>query len=146
MCLPSFSFAALAVCPYSFGRECTICSTSQFLSDCLSGLLCSQVIGLAFLVGATFAPTLTSFAVCRCLSGIFSTSAQVLGLYICTDLYPVHKQPTRCVVANTKCGIQGFAQTEIGLLHFPSLLSVALWTFGYLGEPNCAGGCSACFC
>ncbi|CEH12912.1 Synaptic vesicle transporter SVOP and related transporters (major facilitator superfamily) [Ceraceosorus bombacis] len=70
-------------------------------------LFWTQVIGLAFLVGATFAPTLASFAVCRCLSGFFSTSSQVLGLYICTDLYPVHKQPTR----------------------------VALWTFGYLASP-----------
>lgn len=40
-------------------------------------LFWSQVIGLGFLVGATFAPNLNTFAAMRCLTAFFATSPQV---------------------------------------------------------------------
>ncbi|KAJ7766319.1 MFS general substrate transporter [Mycena maculata] len=55
-------------------------------------LFWSQVLGVAFLVGATFAPNLKTLISMRCLSAFFATTPQVTGLYIVTDLYPFHLQ------------------------------------------------------
>ncbi|KAJ7766303.1 MFS general substrate transporter [Mycena maculata] len=55
-------------------------------------LFWSQVLGVAFLVGATFAPNLKTLISMRCLSSFFATTPQVTGLYIVTDLYPFHLQ------------------------------------------------------
>ncbi|TDL19637.1 MFS general substrate transporter [Rickenella mellea] len=55
-------------------------------------LFWSQLIALGFLVGCTFAPSLSTFAAFRCLTGFFGTAAQVTGLYIVTDMYPFHLQ------------------------------------------------------
>ncbi|KAJ7885113.1 MFS general substrate transporter [Mycena olivaceomarginata] len=52
-------------------------------------LFWSQVL---FLVGATFAPDLTTFTAMRCLTAFFGTAPQVTGLYVVTDLYPFHLQ------------------------------------------------------
>ncbi|GLB39339.1 putative MFS general substrate transporter [Lyophyllum shimeji] len=55
-------------------------------------LFWSQLIGLGFLIGATFAPNLKTFTAMRCLTAFFSTAPQVTGLYTVTDLYPFHLQ------------------------------------------------------
>ncbi|KAG1894641.1 MFS general substrate transporter [Suillus fuscotomentosus] len=52
-------------------------------------LFWSQLFALAFLVGATLAPNLATFAGMRCLSGFFG---QVTGLYVVTDIFPFHLQ------------------------------------------------------
>lgn len=52
----------------------------------------SQVFGLAFMIGCTFAPNLATFAGMRCLQAFFSTAPQVTGLYVATDIFPVHRQ------------------------------------------------------
>ncbi|KIM76220.1 hypothetical protein PILCRDRAFT_826583 [Piloderma croceum F 1598] len=58
----------------------------------LSILFWSQVLAVGFLVGATFAPTLSTFAAFRCLTAFFGTCPQVTGLYVVTDIYPFHLQ------------------------------------------------------
>ncbi|KAJ7154703.1 major facilitator superfamily domain-containing protein [Mycena filopes] len=55
-------------------------------------LFWSQVLALGFLIGATFAPDLKTFAAMRCLTAFFGTAPQVTGLYVVTDLYPFHLQ------------------------------------------------------
>jgi len=55
-------------------------------------LFWSQVFGLAFLIGCTFAPNLSTFAAMRCLNAFFSTAPQVTGLLAVTDMYPFHLQ------------------------------------------------------
>ncbi|TFK39737.1 MFS general substrate transporter [Crucibulum laeve] len=55
-------------------------------------LFWTQLLGLAFQVGATFAPNLKVFAAMRCLNGFFTTCPQVTGLYTITDLFPFHLQ------------------------------------------------------
>ncbi|KAF8799750.1 MFS general substrate transporter [Phlegmacium glaucopus] len=58
----------------------------------LATLFWTQLLALAFMVGATFAPTLKVFAAMRCLTAFFSTCPQVTGLYTIIDLYPFHLQ------------------------------------------------------
>lgn len=67
----------------------------------------SQVLGLAFQIGCTFAPNLKTFAAMRCLNAFFSTAPQVTGLYTIVDMFPVH------------------------LVH----RKVTIWTFGYVVSP-----------
>ncbi|KAJ7322868.1 MFS general substrate transporter [Mycena albidolilacea] len=55
-------------------------------------LFWSQLLAVLFLVGATFAPDLTTFTAMRCLTAFFGTAPQVTGLYVVTDLYPFHLQ------------------------------------------------------
>ncbi|KAF8624996.1 hypothetical protein AX15_005625 [Amanita polypyramis BW_CC] len=55
-------------------------------------LFWSQVLALGFLIGATFAPNLNTFAAMRCLTAFFGTTPQVTGLYIIADMYPFHLQ------------------------------------------------------
>jgi hypothetical protein len=55
-------------------------------------LFWSQLLALGFLIGATFAPSLKTFAAMRCLTGFFATTPQVTGLYVVTDMYPFHLQ------------------------------------------------------
>ncbi|KAJ7473465.1 MFS general substrate transporter [Mycena latifolia] len=55
-------------------------------------LFWSQLLALGFLVGATFAPNLKTFTAMRCLTAFFSTTPQVTGLYVVTDMYPFHLQ------------------------------------------------------
>ncbi|KAF8194719.1 MFS general substrate transporter [Mycena galopus ATCC 62051] len=51
-----------------------------------------QVLGMFFLLGATLAPDLKTFAVMRCLNGFFATAPQVTGLWVICDMYPFHLQ------------------------------------------------------
>jgi MFS family permease len=67
----------------------------------------SQVFGLAFQLGCTFSPNLTTFAAMRCLNAFFSTAPQVTGLYTIIDMFPVH------------------------LVH----RKITIWTFGYVVSP-----------
>ncbi|TFK62231.1 MFS general substrate transporter [Pluteus cervinus] len=55
-------------------------------------LFWSQVLGFAFMCGATFAPNLPIFTAMRCLTAFFGTVPQVTGLYVVTDMYPFHLQ------------------------------------------------------
>ncbi|VDC07467.1 unnamed protein product [Peniophora sp. CBMAI 1063] len=55
-------------------------------------LFWSQVFGQAFMIGATFAPNLATFAAMRCLNAFFATAPQVTGLAVITDMYPFHLQ------------------------------------------------------
>ncbi|KAL5492566.1 hypothetical protein ACEPAI_4013 [Sanghuangporus weigelae] len=55
-------------------------------------LFWSQLIACGFMVGATLAPTLSTFAAFRCLTAFFGTAPQVTGLFVVTDLYPFHMQ------------------------------------------------------
>ncbi|KAJ7362552.1 MFS general substrate transporter [Mycena albidolilacea] len=71
-------------------------------------LFWSQVLAMLFLLGATLAPNLNTFAAMRCLTGFFGTAPQITvfanscsssvvqihfqGLYVVTDMYPFHLQ------------------------------------------------------
>ncbi|KAF8182407.1 MFS general substrate transporter [Mycena galopus ATCC 62051] len=55
-------------------------------------LFWSQVLGMFFLLGATLAPNLKTFAAMRCLNGFFATAPQVTGLWVICDMYPFHLQ------------------------------------------------------
>ncbi|KAG2365589.1 major facilitator superfamily domain-containing protein [Suillus spraguei] len=55
-------------------------------------LFWSQLFALAFLIGATLAPNLATFAAMRCLTAFFGTCPQVTGLYVVTDIFPFHLQ------------------------------------------------------
>ncbi|KIM88318.1 hypothetical protein PILCRDRAFT_3335 [Piloderma croceum F 1598] len=55
-------------------------------------LFWSQLLALALLIGATFSPTLRTFAAFRCLTAFFGSCPQVTGLYVVTDIYPFHLQ------------------------------------------------------
>lgn len=55
-------------------------------------LFYSQLLALAFMVGCTFSPNLSTFAAMRCLNGFFATVPQVTGLYAVADMYPFHLQ------------------------------------------------------
>ncbi|KAG6915345.1 hypothetical protein DXG01_012019 [Tephrocybe rancida] len=55
-------------------------------------LFWSQVLALGFLIGATFAPDLKTFAAMRCLTAFFGSAPQVTGLYTVTDMFPFHLQ------------------------------------------------------
>lgn len=55
-------------------------------------LFWSQLIGLGFLIGATFARDLNTFTAMRCLTAFFATAPQVIGLYVVCDMFPFHLQ------------------------------------------------------
>ncbi|UZJ56104.1 hypothetical protein CBS101457_005424 [Exobasidium rhododendri] len=80
-------------------------------------LFWSMVFGAAFMCGCTFSPNLETFAAMRCLQSFFSTSPQVLGLYIVSDIYPVHRQ-NRAIA--------------IWTLSYVASPFICPWLFGYL--------------
>ncbi|KAF7351663.1 Efflux pump rdc3 [Mycena sanguinolenta] len=55
-------------------------------------LFWSQVLSMMFMLGATLAPNLKTFAAMRCLAGFVGTAPQITGLYVVTDMYPFHLQ------------------------------------------------------
>ncbi|KAJ6457962.1 major facilitator superfamily domain-containing protein [Mycena sanguinolenta] len=55
-------------------------------------LFWSQVLAMMFMLGATLAPNLKTFAAMRCLAGFVGTAPQITGLYVVTDMYPFHLQ------------------------------------------------------
>jgi MFS family permease len=80
-------------------------------------LFWSMLLGAAFQCGCTFSPNLPTFAGMRCLQGFFSGAPQTVGLYIITDIYPVHRQ-SRAIATWT-------------LAYVASPLT-SPWLFGYL--------------
>lgn len=80
-------------------------------------LFWSQVFGAAFMCGCTFAPNLKTFAAMRCLQSFFSTAPQVIGLYIISDIYPVHRQARAIAIWS---------------LAYISSPFISPWLFGYL--------------
>ncbi|KAJ7592991.1 major facilitator superfamily domain-containing protein [Mycena floridula] len=70
-------------------------------------LFYSQLLALAFLIGATVAPNLKTFAAMRDLTGFFGTVPQVTGLLCVVDMYPFHLQARK----------------------------LNLWTFGFIVSP-----------
>lgn len=80
-------------------------------------LFWSQVFGAAFMCGCTFSQNLATFAGMRCLQSFFSTAPQVLGLYIVSDIYPVHRQ-NRAIA--------------IWTLAYIASPFISPWLFGYL--------------
>ncbi|KAI0764761.1 MFS general substrate transporter [Fomes fomentarius] len=61
-------------------------------------LFWSQVFALATLIGVTFAPNLATSATMRWLGGFLGTCSQVSGLYVVTDMYPLHLQARKMSV------------------------------------------------
>ncbi|KAJ7347580.1 MFS general substrate transporter [Mycena albidolilacea] len=70
-------------------------------------LFWSQILAMLFLLGATIAPNLNTFAAMRCLTGFFGTAPQIIGLYTVTDMYPFHLQAQK----------------------------LSIWTFGFIVSP-----------
>jgi len=80
-------------------------------------LFWSQLLSLGFLIGCTFAPNLQTFAAMRCLTAFFGVCPVGTGLYVITDMYPVHRQ-ARCI--------------NIWALGFIISSSVSPFAFGFL--------------
>ncbi|KAJ7913533.1 MFS general substrate transporter [Mycena leptocephala] len=70
-------------------------------------LFWSQFLAMIFLLVATLAPDLKTFAAMRCLTGFFGTAPQITGLYVVTDMYPFHLQARK----------------------------LSVWTFGFIVSP-----------
>ncbi|GAA6020608.1 hypothetical protein JCM8202_006321 [Rhodotorula sphaerocarpa] len=70
-----------------------ICSVPLMKRYCrLPVLWWSQVLGLAFVIGAAVSPNLSTFAAMRCLTAFFSTAPQCVGLWTVADMFPFHLQ------------------------------------------------------
>ncbi|KAH0580132.1 hypothetical protein H2248_002938 [Termitomyces sp. 'cryptogamus'] len=93
----------------------------------LPALFWSQVFALAFLAGATFAPTLKIFTATRCLSGFFATTPQVTGLYVITDMYPFHLQARKLNIWTMGFIISPF----LSPFAFGFLVARASWRWAY---------------
>ncbi|CAH7666320.1 major facilitator superfamily domain-containing protein [Phakopsora pachyrhizi] len=79
-------------------------------------LFWSQVLGLAFLIGCTFAPTLNVFAG-KCLNAFFSTAPQIMGLYFING-----KLTNQFEIEKLNFWTSGFLVSPF----------VSPWLFGYL--------------
>uniref|UniRef100_A0A8H8CFQ1 Major facilitator superfamily (MFS) profile domain-containing protein n=1 Tax=Psilocybe cubensis TaxID=181762 RepID=A0A8H8CFQ1_PSICU len=90
-------------------------------------LFWSQVLGLAFCIGCTFAPNLKTFAAMRCLNGFFATAPQATGLYCVTDLYPFHLQARKLNIWTMGFLVSPF----LAAFAFGMLVSVSSWRWSY---------------
>lgn len=90
-------------------------------------LFWSQVLALGFLIGATFAPDLATFAGMRCLTAVFGTAPQVTGLYIVSDLYPFHLQARKLNIWTMGYVISPFISPFL----FGFLVARANWRWAY---------------
>ncbi|KAG8215245.1 MFS general substrate transporter [Butyriboletus roseoflavus] len=90
-------------------------------------LFWTQLLALAFLVGATFAPNLPTFAAMRCLTAFFGTCPQVTGLFVVTDIYPFHLQARKLNVWTSGFIISPF----ISPFAFGFLVARANWRWSY---------------
>ncbi|KZV68354.1 MFS general substrate transporter [Peniophora sp. CONT] len=90
-------------------------------------LFWSQVFGLGFNIGATFAPNLAVFAGMRCLNGFFATAPQVTGLYVVTDMYPFHLQARMLNIWTMGFIISPFLSPFL----FGFLIANASWRWAY---------------
>ncbi|KAG1793718.1 MFS general substrate transporter [Suillus plorans] len=87
-------------------------------------LFWSQLFTLAFLVGATLAPNLATFAGMRCLSAFFG---QVTGLYTVTDIFPFHLQARKLNIWTSGVVISPFLSPFV----FGFLVARASWRWAY---------------
>ncbi|KAG1744214.1 major facilitator superfamily domain-containing protein [Suillus lakei] len=90
-------------------------------------LLWSQLFALAFLVGATLAPNLATFAGMRCLTAFFGTCPQVTGLYVVTDIFPFHLQARKLNIWTAGFVISPFLSPFV----FGFLVARVSWRWAY---------------
>ncbi|KIK68215.1 hypothetical protein GYMLUDRAFT_35592 [Collybiopsis luxurians FD-317 M1] len=90
-------------------------------------LFWSQILAMAFLVGCTFAPNLSTFAAMRCLTAFFGTAPQVTGLYVVTDLFPFHLQARKLNIWTLGFIISPF----LSPFAFGFLIARASWRWAY---------------
>ncbi|KEP51333.1 MFS general substrate transporter [Rhizoctonia solani 123E] len=90
-------------------------------------LFWSQVIGLGFLIGCTVAPTLTVFAVMRCLQAFFSTAPQVVGLYFIKDVFFWHQEARKVNIWTFSFVVSPF----LGPFLFGFLVERQTWRWAY---------------
>jgi len=90
-------------------------------------LFWSQLLTLGFLVGCTFAPNLKTFAAMRCLAAFFGSCPLVTGLYVVTDMYPIHRQ-----ARNINIWALGFlASSSVSPFLFGFLVAKTSWRWSY---------------
>ncbi|CAE6441940.1 unnamed protein product [Rhizoctonia solani] len=90
-------------------------------------LFWSQVLGLGFLIGCTVAPTLTVFAVTRCLQSFFSTAPQVVGLYFIKDIFFWHQEARKVNIWTFSFVVSPF----LGPFLFGFLVERQTWRWAY---------------
>ncbi|KAH7882827.1 MFS general substrate transporter [Phlebopus sp. FC_14] len=90
-------------------------------------LFWTQLLALAFLIGATFAPNLPTFTVMRCLAAFFGTCPQVTGLYVVTDIFPFHLHARKLNVWTSGFIISPF----LSPFAFGFLVARANWRWSY---------------
>ncbi|KIK36023.1 hypothetical protein CY34DRAFT_811668 [Suillus luteus UH-Slu-Lm8-n1] len=90
-------------------------------------LFWSQLFALAFLLGATLAPSLATFAGMRCLSAFFGTCPQVTGLYVVTDIFPFHLQARKLNIWTAGFVISPFLSPFV----FGFLVARVSWRWAY---------------
>ncbi|CAE6445754.1 unnamed protein product [Rhizoctonia solani] len=90
-------------------------------------LFWSQLIGLGFLIGCTVAPTLTVFAVTRCLQSFFSTAPQVVGLYFIKDIFFWHQEARKVNIWTFSFVVSPF----LGPFLFGFLVERQSWRWAY---------------
>ncbi|KAG6379850.1 MFS general substrate transporter [Boletus reticuloceps] len=88
-------------------------------------LFWSQLLSLGFLIGATFAPDLPTFAAMRCLTAFFGYAA--LGLFVVTDIYPFHLQARKLNVWTAGFIVSPFISPFL----FGFLVARANWRWSY---------------
>ncbi|KAG1906099.1 MFS general substrate transporter [Suillus fuscotomentosus] len=113
-----------------FNLAQTYDTTSGVINDLTSNwsiFLLAQLFALAFLVGATLAPNLATFAGMRCLTAFFGTCPQVTGLYVVTDIFPFHLQARKLNIWTSGFVISPFLSPFV----FGFLVARASWRWAY---------------
>ncbi|KAI9568715.1 major facilitator superfamily domain-containing protein [Boletus coccyginus] len=90
-------------------------------------LFWTQLLSLVFLIGATFAPNLATFAAMRCLTAFFGTCPQVTGLFVVTDIFPFHLQARKLNMWSSGFIISPFISPFV----FGFLVARANWRWSY---------------
>ncbi|CEL60851.1 putative MFS-type transporter C1271,10c OS=Schizosaccharomyces pombe (strain 972 / ATCC 24843) GN=SPBC1271.10c PE=1 SV=1 [Rhizoctonia solani AG-1 IB] len=90
-------------------------------------LFWSQVLGLAFLIGCTVAPSLTVFAAMRCLQSFFATAPQVVGLYFIKDIFFWHQEARKVNIWTFSFVVSPF----LGPFLFGFLVERQTWRWAY---------------
>ncbi|KAF9220734.1 MFS general substrate transporter [Gyrodon lividus] len=90
-------------------------------------LFWTQLLAVAFLIGATFAPDLPTFTSMRCLTAFFGTCPQVTGLFVVTDIFPFHLQARKLNIWTSGFLISPFVSPFV----FGFLSARASWRWSY---------------
>ncbi|KAH7910354.1 major facilitator superfamily domain-containing protein [Hygrophoropsis aurantiaca] len=90
-------------------------------------LFWTQLFALAYLIGATFAPDLSTFTAMRCLTAFFGTCPQVTGLYVVTDIFPFHLQARKLNIWTSGFILSPFLSPFL----FGFLVARASWRWAY---------------